>query len=932
LKELVTRIKLESKEFTRDLESGKGAALAFSAAISTAAAGMAFLATNTANTIENNTKLSRAAGENSKEFSQLAFAAKLGGVEMENLSAGMAKMAKSDSQKNLRAMGIAVTDTNGKLRSQTDMLLDLSALIQKTEDPLKRLQLAQSALGKSGGQYLEFLKDGPEGIRALMKESEALGQVFTGQDAAAADLFNDKLDVLKIGIEGVGLTIRKSIIQWVNHSGAMEFATNIVKGAIAAWNSMDQSTKDFLFTFVAATAGAAALGAALYGVYTVAPLVGAALKAAFVTNPIGLVLTAVGLVAAAVIHMKNHWEDFSKFFAPVTKMFDEFRTRAGGAVNFVLTIMGQLGAKLSPLKGVFDSISDSFKNVDIVSSALKLSLAPLLITFYSLALVVGIFSDALKGLFELMQSDFGKGMGIFLAGTMSGNIALQIEGIKKMSDGWEAMGAKFKETIGNMKGRLDRFSGDVVATVKNIATKSKPEMDKLFEPPPNAHEDPATDPIVKKAKTYSNVFYNAAESAWAFFAALEAVDEKGNKLPMLERLADSMEAIKPALQSLGSGFSDLMGSQAKLEQARFSNFQQRNQFMVKALGAFEDIALEQQKARLDSEIAALTAQKDALVAEERAYQERLKQIRDEYAEQRSSELDAELQKEFDLLDARYNAQVEMLEKSGITGAEAEARKADFLAENEDKKNQLIAQSNKRLQKDIEKKNKELADDEAKKAKATKQREDDLALHIQMLEEQKTAAAEASANRKMELDRLSRLQEWQAGRASFEVSKRAQIAQIGASMAMSALNAVQAGILLASSVPVVGWTMGPVLTAALSTMAFAAGANALRGVMTQQYPPPPLFDDGGISRGRAQGNGWRSEDAEMHIPLSNPGKDFGALKGEVAKLLLPDDYGGRRVSIENLQVVNHFGAREDYEEIKEKINADIRDMVKGALEG
>lgn len=932
MKELVTRIKLESKEFTKDLETGKGAALAFSAAIGTAVAGMAFLATNTANTVENNTKLARAAGENTKEFSQLAFAAKLGGVEIESLSQGMAKMAKADSQKNLRAMGIAVTDTNGKLRSQNEILLDLSALIQKTEDPLKRLQLAQAALGRSGGQYLEFLKEGPEGIRALMKEAEELGQVFTEQDAAAADLFNDKLDTLKSGVDGLGLSIGKSIIQWVNQSGAMDAATKIVKAAIAAWNSIDESTKDFIFTFAAAAAGVTLFGGALYGIYTIAPLVGAALKAAFITNPIGLLITAIALVVAAVIRMYKNWEQFAAFFAPLKQMFNEFKVAAGSAVGFVSEIFQRLGRGLSPLKGTFDSIKDAFKNVDLVSSGLKLTLAPLLITFYSLALVVGILTEAFQAFFRILNSDFGGGMAEFLLGTSTGNIIAQVNGVNRMREAWGGMSAEVSTAVRNMNARLDKFSGNVKQTIKNIAT-AKTELEPLLNaPPPPGGEDPFANDKKDKVKSYSNEIYGFVQNVGKAVEALRQLDDKGNDtVPMLEKIADSMEFAKAALQTFASSVTNVFSADAKLEQTRLTNFTQKNQFMTKAIAAFEEVALQAQQDRLSAEIAQLNAQKDALIESEIAYQESLKEIRSKYAEERSAELDAELQKEFELLDARYQSQVDMLEKAGIIGLELDARKSDLLAENEDRKNQLITQSNKKLQKDIEKKNKELDADEAKKAKEKKQREDDILLHIQMLEEQKAAAAAASAEKKAMLEKASRLMEWKAGMAAFETGKRAQMAQVVTGMAMSTMNAIQAGILLAATVPVVGWVLGPILAGTLTALAVAAGSRALSSVASQQYPPPPLFDDGGISRGKATGNGWRSEDAEMHIPLNNPGKDFGALKEEVAKLLLPDDFGGRRVSIENLQVINTFGGRDDYEEIRDRINADIKEMVKGALE-
>ena len=138
MKELVTRIRLESKDFISDMGSAKNSALALSAAVAGVATGMAALAIHAAETIDKNTVLARSAGEATDRFSAMSYAMKLGGVDAESLAAGMAKMARPEQQKNLVAMGIAVTDATGKLRSQTDVMLDLAGVIEKTNDPLRR--------------------------------------------------------------------------------------------------------------------------------------------------------------------------------------------------------------------------------------------------------------------------------------------------------------------------------------------------------------------------------------------------------------------------------------------------------------------------------------------------------------------------------------------------------------------------------------------------------------------------------------------------------------------------------------------------------------------------------------------------------------------------------------------------------------------------
>ncbi|HNN60940.1 MAG TPA: hypothetical protein PKK45_19145, partial [Leptospiraceae bacterium] len=75
--------------------------------------------------------------------------------------------------------------------------------------------------------------------------------------------------------------------------------------------------------------------------------------------------------------------------------------------------------------------------------------------------------------------------------------------------------------------------------------------------------------------------------------------------------------------------------------------------------------------------------------------------------------------------------------------------------------------------------------------------------------------------------------------------------------------------------------------------------------------------------------------EIAMPMNNPGKDFGALKGELASQLADaasGAMGGTRVADKiEVNLTNVFQPRDDYEMIKSKISVDLRDMVRGVIE-
>ena len=933
MKELVTRIRLESKDFISDMGSAKNSALALSAAVAGVATGMAALAIHAAETIDKNTVLARSAGEATDRFSAMSYAMKLGGVDAESLAAGMAKMARPEQQKNLVAMGIAVTDATGKLRSQTDVMLDLAGVIEKTNDPLRRLEIAQSALGKSGGQFIEALKDGPAALRELMTEADALGQVFSKEDAIAADQFNDNLDKLKMGVSGVSTEIGKSIVQWVNHTKILDGAIGIVKNVISMWRNMDQGTKEFVYTFGTALVATTALVGVLYGVIQVAPLVSAAIKAAFITNPIGLFVTAIALVAAGVIYMKSRWEEFQAFFAPLTAMIRNFQSQVSSGITSIIGIFSRFSSTLTPIKGIFDSIAGAFKNVDLVATGLKAAMAPMLITFYTLATVINVLVTAFDALIQVLRTPVGEGLMKFMAGSMTGNMVMMAEGVQKVSQGWGEASEIVKKASGDMKKSLSSLSDNVSTTLKNIVTKSAPAaqaMDELFN---SADRKLNIGPMETFGNEFYKIYENAIKAKEGFAAAgLAGMDFKSR----MQAIALGIEGVKGVFSSLSGMFTQYLQSLQKLSQTRLTNFTQNLDFMAGGAAKMLELQLAADNAFYDAQIKGLQKQKDALLDEERRYQDDLKALKDSYAQQRKAELDEEVKAEIRRLDDQYQAQVAYLEQSGVTGTELEARKADLLAQIEAQKNQAISQSQKRLQSDITNRNEEL-DAEAKvRATVQKQREEDLVLHMQMIEDQKAASAQATADKKAMIERQTKLMEWNAGRATFEIGKRAQMAAAVASVAMGVMNAIQAGVLLAATIPFAGWIMGPILAGTLSALVIAAGARTVSSISAQQYPPPPLFGDGGIAMGGAGGMGIIGDNGpEIAMPMNNPGKDFGALKGELASQLADaasGAMGGTRVADKiEVNLTNVFQPRDDYEMIKSKISVDLRDMVRGVIE-
>lgn len=195
------------------LQSGAAAIAARFAAIGaaiTAGLGAIRIASLT-DTLDQLDDLSEKSGITVERLSALRFAGETVGTSLEDIAVGARKLAQNmaaaaggskEAQAAFDAIGVAVKNVDGSLRSSDQVLIDIADRFAGYRDGAAKAALAQEIFGKSGERLIPLLNRGAEGIRAATKEAEQLGVVF-GADLAkkAADL-NDNLAKLRLAAEG----------------------------------------------------------------------------------------------------------------------------------------------------------------------------------------------------------------------------------------------------------------------------------------------------------------------------------------------------------------------------------------------------------------------------------------------------------------------------------------------------------------------------------------------------------------------------------------------------------------------------------------------------------------------------------------------------------------------------------------------------------
>ena len=351
-------------------------------------------------------------GLSAEAYQELAYAAQQCGVPMELLEASLGKVtamagkaANGDKEaaKAFEALGISVTDANGKVKSSEQLFNETTAALAKIEDPAKRAAAAQALYGESAAKLMPLLSQGTEGIEAMRAEAELLGIVLSDEDVAAADAFGDSMDMLTGIVRGLAFDIGTALLPFLQRlvdgfkewylanreligKGLTVLSTilggifRIIGTVIGAINTIIESTIGWenLFTGIAVvvgilTAAVAGLAAVVYA--ALSPLIALSgvvfALSAVALAPLFAILTAiVGVFAAvgtAIASVVLVFEDFYTYLqggdSLIGRFLDQWRESDGilGSVARLFDSLVNLGRVLwAPLGPIGDAGSAAF--------------------------------------------------------------------------------------------------------------------------------------------------------------------------------------------------------------------------------------------------------------------------------------------------------------------------------------------------------------------------------------------------------------------------------------------------------------------------------------------------------------------------------------------------------------------------------------------
>lgn len=157
-------------------------------------------------------KLADQVGLSTRELTQYRLATELADVQMSEFGQGLAIFSRriaetaagtGEARGLFRAMGVEIEGADGRLRSASEILLDVSDTFAILGPSVERTALAQELFGRSGTQLIPFLQQGSEELAKQIILAEEHGRVFDEDVGRGAERANDAITTLKSSIAGM---------------------------------------------------------------------------------------------------------------------------------------------------------------------------------------------------------------------------------------------------------------------------------------------------------------------------------------------------------------------------------------------------------------------------------------------------------------------------------------------------------------------------------------------------------------------------------------------------------------------------------------------------------------------------------------------------------------------------------------------------------
>ena len=324
--------------------------------ISAAAAGLgaAMLgnAYNAALAADDLNTLAKQTGFSAQELQKMQYASDLIDVSMEAMTGSVQKLTRNmaNGSSAFETLGVSIYDSEGNMRSATDVWYDSLEALSKVSNETERDQLAMELFGKSAADLSGIVDDGGAALKALGDEAENLGLVLDQDTLDAANQFNDAIDTMKArtgaALMEMGASLAETLVPAIEK--VVEWVTQL-----AQWfGSLDGDTQMVILTILGLIAAIAPIAGMLASVISTVTTLSTAF-AAF--NP--MVLVVIGVIGSLILvgtYLMQNWDTIkakgTELFNSISETFNKIKTAISEKIDGAKTAVSNA---IEAIKGFF---------------------------------------------------------------------------------------------------------------------------------------------------------------------------------------------------------------------------------------------------------------------------------------------------------------------------------------------------------------------------------------------------------------------------------------------------------------------------------------------------------------------------------------------------------------------------------------------------
>lgn len=146
--------------------------------------------------------LSTRTGISTEALSQLSYAAKLSGTDLDAVRLGVETLARTtisgENADSLKALGVSARNADGSLKDTPTLVYEIADAFAEFKSGPAKTAAAMDLFGKSGAALIPLLNGGSKALKEFAAESDAVGYTLDSNTAASAAQLNDTIDRLTL--------------------------------------------------------------------------------------------------------------------------------------------------------------------------------------------------------------------------------------------------------------------------------------------------------------------------------------------------------------------------------------------------------------------------------------------------------------------------------------------------------------------------------------------------------------------------------------------------------------------------------------------------------------------------------------------------------------------------------------------------------------